>query len=99
MNNKNDINNDLVSNFDTNLQKINPETLSIWNWLFKNAYKQTYFNSRRHGGTTEVDTIKSNVLQLFEFLYSNSYSDIDTQEQYIMSYPLKIKFINNFSSL
>ena len=99
MNNKNDINNDLVSNFDTNLQKINPEILSIWNGLFKNAYKQTYINSRRHGGTTEVDTIKSNVLQLFEFLYSNSYGDIDTQEQYIRSYPLKIKFINNFSSL
>ena len=56
MNNKNDINNDLVTNFDIYLHKINQEILSVWNGLFKNAYKQTYISSRRYGGTTEVDT-------------------------------------------
>ena len=99
MNNKNDTNNDLISNFDIYLQKINPRFLPIWHGLFKNSYKQIYSNYRSQLGTVEVDTTKSNVLQLFEFLYTNNFGDIDAQEQYIKSYPLKIKFINNFNSL
>lgn len=97
--NKDYFDNYLASHFDDYLQRINAEILPLWHGLFKNSYKQIYSNYRSQHGTVEVETIKSNVLQLFEFLYSNNYGDIDTQEQYIKSYPLKIKFMNNFSSL
>ena len=45
------------------------------------------------------DTIKSNVIQLFELLSLNISDNITIQEQYMKAYPLKIKFINNFNSL
>ena len=97
--NKNDLDNYLDSHFDDRLQRINTEILSLWHGLFKNSYKQIYSNYRNQHGTIEVNTIKSNMIQLFELLSLNISDNISIQEQYMKAYPLKIKFINNFNSL
>lgn len=97
--NKNDLDNYLDSHFDDRLQRINTEILSLWHELFKNSYKQIYSNYRNQHGTIEVNTIKSNMIQLFELLSLNISDNISIQEQYMKAYPLKIKFINNFNSL
>lgn len=97
--NKSDLDNYLDSHFDDRLQRINTEILSLWPGLFKNSYKQIYSNYRNQHGTIEVNTIKSNVIQLFELLSLNISDYISIQEQYMKAYPLKIQFINNFSSL